>query len=62
MFSISEEEFKEACENNQGICLECNEFQDCVEPDARNYLCDNCGKNEVYGMEEALIWGKIDIE
>jgi hypothetical protein len=33
-----------------------------VEPDARGYECECCGKHRVYGLEEALLMGVIDIE
>ena len=42
-------------DSNQGICKACGEFADCVEPDARNYTCDFCGENQVFGAEEILI-------
>lgn len=39
-----------------GICLNCGEIKyGEVEPDARGYHCDSCGKDEVCGVEEALI-------
>lgn len=41
-------------DENEGICLECGEVQDCVEPDARHYHCESCGADRVYGREEAL--------
>lgn len=46
--------------NDQGICLKCGHRQSGVEPDARNYTCDDCGSHEVYGMEEALTMGRIE--
>ena len=41
--------------SNPGFCLSCGNQQDGCEPDARNYECENCGKNQVYGAEELLI-------
>lgn len=43
---------------NYGICLECGVmvFEGC-EPDARKYPCEECGKNSVYGLEEAILMG-----
>lgn len=48
-------------DENIGICLSCNNEQDGCEPDARKYKCDDCGKQTVYGLEELLIMGEIDI-
>ena len=39
---------------NPSICLACGNEQGDCEPDARNYKCDECGKLEVFGAEEAL--------
>ncbi len=61
MISIDEAEYKEACDNYQGICLTCGEFQDGVEPDAENYECESCGVDQVFGVEQALIMGELDI-
>lgn len=40
---------------NIGICRACGFEQDGCEPDARNYLCENCQANEVFGAEELLL-------
>ncbi len=39
----------------EGFCLKCGEVKDGCEPDARGYLCDACGENQVYGAEEILL-------
>ena len=44
-----------ASDCGEGVCLACGEFQDGCEPDARNYTCDSCGKNKVFGAEEAIL-------
>lgn len=41
--------------DNEGICYACGNIQYGVEPDARSYRCDECGKNAVFGIEETLI-------
>jgi DNA-directed RNA polymerase subunit RPC12/RpoP len=41
--------------SNEGICMDCGEEHFEVEPDARKYLCESCGKKAVYGAEEALL-------
>ena len=38
-----------------GICVACGYEQEGVEPDARGYECEDCGKNKVYGAEELLM-------
>lgn len=49
----------EASEENRGFCLACGESQDCVEPDARRYECECCGKAKVYGAEELALMGLV---
>lgn len=38
-----------------GLCINCGEERAQCEPDARNYHCDNCGEDKVFGAEELLI-------
>jgi hypothetical protein len=53
----------EDCDYGNGICLACGEIQwGGCEPDARNYECESCGKNRVYGLEEAIIGGYVDAD
>jgi Zn finger protein HypA/HybF involved in hydrogenase expression len=40
-----------------GFCLACGEEAYNVEPDARRYTCESCGKAQVYGAKELLIMG-----
>ncbi len=44
-----------AADDNTGFCLACGAMADSVEPDAREYECDECGKEKVYGAAELLI-------
>lgn len=41
----------------RGFCLACGKTAHGVEPDAREYVCESCGKPKVYGAEELLIMG-----
>lgn len=41
----------------RGFCRECGTDAYGVEPDARNYECEDCGMREVFGAEEILIMG-----
>ena len=40
---------------NLGFCLACGAERDGCEPDAREYPCDECGANEVFGAEEVML-------
>ena len=42
-------------DDNQGMCKSCAYIQAGVEPDARNYTCENCGEDSVFGVEELLL-------
>ena len=47
-----------AAENDEeyiGFCIACGAEAYGVEPDARRYDCDECGKPKVYGAEEILL-------
>lgn len=46
-----------------GVCLACgmvDEYAGC-EPDAREYECPECGENKLYGLEEAMMMGSLEI-
>lgn len=47
----------EAVESDEyiGFCVACGAEHDGVEPDARQYECQDCGKLKVYGAEELLL-------
>tara|TARA_Y100000034_G_C6525521_1_gene226260 strand:+ start:135 stop:296 length:162 start_codon:yes stop_codon:yes gene_type:complete len=42
-------------DDHRGFCLACGEDAYGVEPDARNYECEECGEKEVFGAEECLM-------
>jgi len=42
---------------NNGICINCGALRGMCEPDAREYPCDDCGQNKVYGAAELLMMG-----
>jgi hypothetical protein len=59
---LTEAEFREHCNNYDGVCFACKEWTvGGVEPDAREYTCDECDRAKVYGAEEALLMGVIEI-
>ena len=59
LFTVASEDYHEG---TMGICLSCGETAFGVEPDARQYTCESCDRMTVYGMEEALIMGRIDVQ
>lgn len=62
MTVVSEDRYEQACAENEGFCIRCKAFTNYeCEPDARRYVCDECGRSSVYGAEEALLMGLIDI-
>jgi len=62
IYQLTEEEYHQHTSDYDGICLACGEWS-CggVEPDARGYECDGCGMRKVYGAEEALMMGRLDL-
>jgi len=61
MSKLTLEAVLEAIENgeNAGFCLRCGAQHDGVEPDARRYVCEECGAKQVYGAEEIVLMGAI---
>lgn len=47
----------EAAESGEdaGFCITCGEITYGVEPDARNYRCDACQADTVFGAEELVL-------
>lgn len=43
--------------DNPGFCLACGCEQEGCEPDARNYECEDCGREQVFGAAEVLLMG-----
>ncbi len=44
-----------------GYCLACGAEAYGVEPDAENYICDECEEAQVFGIEILLVMDKIEI-
>ena len=59
--SLTQEVILEAAEESMsgmgsiGFCTACGAETSGVEPDAREYSCDVCGENAVFGAEELLL-------
>jgi hypothetical protein len=60
MKKIRLEDIERAMAEDTGFCVSCGAERDCCEPDARNYPCEECGDNTVYGAEELLMMGLVD--
>jgi hypothetical protein len=44
-----------ACDEGIGFCLACGAERGCCEPDAKNYPCEDCGANMVFGAEQCCL-------
>lgn len=55
-------EVKEADDNMCGFCLACGFMQDGCEPDARCYICEDCGKRTVFGAQELALMGLVSTQ
>ena len=60
-FIFSESDYYELRESYAGFCTSCGAEVYGVEPDARKYKCEECGQNSVFGIEELLMMGKVEI-
>jgi len=60
--NVSQDDYDDLIINDGGICRHCGEYTYGIEPDARGYTCDACGRDEVYGIEELLRMGELHIE
>ena len=41
--------------DSSGFCTKCGAEATGVEPDAKRYLCEDCGEHAVFGAEELLM-------
>lgn len=60
-FKMTQDEYQDATNDYLGFCRACGESQDQCEPDAREYKCEACGELQVYGVEELLMMGQVEI-
>jgi hypothetical protein len=61
MFNMSSDYYEMLNDDGTGLCTGCGQEAYGVEPDARRYECEYCGLPLVYGVEELLLMGKINI-
>jgi hypothetical protein len=62
MVKILMEETHECIVNNYGICINCGAIGQFAEPDAREYECEECGENAVFGCEQAILEMLVEVE
>jgi predicted RNA-binding Zn-ribbon protein involved in translation (DUF1610 family) len=58
--TMREAEFHSLDDMMIGICMSCGAERESCEPDASHYDCEECGMDEVYGVQELLLMGKIE--
>jgi hypothetical protein len=62
VLKISESEFHDLRDSHSGFCEYCGSVNDGGhEPDAEKYECSNCEKKHSYGIEIAMMGGKVEI-
>lgn len=58
---MTSSEYEVYREEYVGVCRLCGSIQFECEPDARHYTCEDCGAEEVFGIEELLMEGSLSI-
>lgn len=61
MFEMTEDEFRNIDNDCGGFCIACGSEAYSIEPDAREYECESCGRPKVYGAAELMLYGSIKI-
>jgi len=60
---ITKSDYQNADFQSLGWCSHCIKISgEEVEPDGRDWLCHECGNYTLFGIEEALIQGLIELE
>jgi hypothetical protein len=62
VFVMTEGEFSGMNEDGAGLCLACGAEASGVEPDAVGYKCEECRAPKVYGIENALLMGRVQFK
>lgn len=60
---LTVEQYKQAEDDMADFCTQCKAIVNhgSVEPDAQEYVCEECGEPRVMGVPEALIQDLIEI-
>ena len=61
LISFTLEQLVEAAANDEGFCTACGTVNECIEPDAREYTCQEpqCRAPRVFGAEELVLMGLV---
>jgi hypothetical protein len=57
---ITLEQYNQLDEDMAGLCTACGNEQHGCEPDARNYTCEACGQDTVWGPHWYLMSGAVE--
>ena len=55
-------ELRELEMDHGGMCFKCGELAEGVELDAAGYKCYSCREMKVYGLENAMLLGRIQLK
>ena len=59
---MTRREYQDLGNDYGGICVACGDATEGgIEPDARRYACESCDKRAVYGIEELMLRGRVQI-
>jgi hypothetical protein len=58
---MTDEEFNKLQDDYAGVCMSCGEVNYGCEPDMEGGECEECGAEDVMGIEDALIAGVVVI-
>jgi hypothetical protein len=63
IIKLTDEDYWRLSNRGAGLCRSCGDLDDsgCVEPDARHYRCEACDEREVFGLEEAMVMGLVEV-
>jgi DNA-directed RNA polymerase subunit RPC12/RpoP len=61
MIIMTIDEYQMADDEMEGRCTACGMEAYGVEPDARRYTCEYCEARAVYGVQELMLMGQIDL-
>lgn len=60
-FVFTEDQLSGMDLDDPGACVLCGEYASGCEPDLEKGPCESCGKNGVYGAQQLLIMGRVDL-
>jgi predicted RNA-binding Zn-ribbon protein involved in translation (DUF1610 family) len=61
VIELSVEAYNKLRSSRQGICINCGARKDLVGATEGDRMCPDCGKREVVGVENGLVWGHIKL-